>query len=175
MPKPKTPEQLAQSKQQHVLALLTMPFYAPKGEIDAARLCVLVDIPWRGRQTPSGKMGEIKPTSLRFLDWFVTEGLVTKRDATVGRGIKQYSIKITGKGRERLEELRESGDKPETKSTLEAAPEPKPERAKKWDPIEGVDQVAWQREVHKRHGDARADLERRKRIHDRKMQAAMEA
>ena len=73
-----TPQDLAKLKQQHVLAVLTAPYYSPKGIMDAEKLCTIVGIQWRGRQARNGKEGAILGTAETFVDWFVDQGLITK-------------------------------------------------------------------------------------------------
>lgn len=167
-----TPEEKAELKQQHVLAILTNPLYAPKGKIDAARLCIQVGIPWRGRQTPKGKEGGILSTAEKFINWFVDQGLVTK-SKTKGtvRGRVEYEITITDRGRARLEQLRGSIADPELQPVIEAVPEPQTPQPR-WEPIQGVDEIAirsLKKKVYQIDNYAAADLARRKRIQARKM------
>lgn len=85
-----SPEEKAKAKQQHVLTILTMPFYVPKGKIDAAKLCLLVNVPWRGRRTPKGKEGGILSTAENFINWFADQGLVTKKEFRGERNRLEY-------------------------------------------------------------------------------------
>jgi DNA-binding PadR family transcriptional regulator len=171
-----TPQQLAELRQQQVLAILTMPFYVPKGKIDAAKLCLLVNVPWRGRRTPKGKEGGILSTAENFIGWFEDQGLITKKKikGTV-RGRVEYEIAITQKGRERLEQLRESIAIEPVEITAESAPRPSQSR---WEPIQGIDEIAirsLKKKVHQIDNYAAADLARRKRIQERKLRGGQNA
>ena len=160
--------------QQKALTALDSKFNGPNGEVDAESLFRRIGLDgFRGSITKSGKMGEIKKTSLEFIKWFVDEELIESRDATIGRGQKKFALKITEKGRQRLAELQRSI----SVQVEEPAELPKPATPKR-EPLQGVDEIAIQalkRKVRLIETHAAADLARRNRKQERKLRGGQNA
>ena len=156
---PKSPEERAHLNQQKVLTVLNSQFNGYEGEVDAESLFNRSGLgSFRGVSTPSGKLGEILGSAKRILEWFKNQGLITVRDATEGRGKKQFAVKITEKGRKRLEQLQRSISlDSDTTPHLEIVPDLTPR-------LSESEQVAIRRRVYlsRANPKAKAAVERRK-------------